>query len=70
MEEVLASPTPLARQLFVTTDDTVANGTLCLSLERTRDVFPPGRESVDQIAILDKERLPLAFMFCFFSFLH
>lgn len=42
VEQVLAGRTPLRWQLLRTTDDRVANGTLCLTFERAADVLPPG----------------------------
>jgi hypothetical protein len=59
MEKVLAGRATLGRQLFVATDDRVANGALGLTFECSSDVFPPGRQAVDDAAVLYRMRLAM-----------
>lgn len=51
MEQVLAGPAPLARQLLVGADDAVADGALSLALQGAHDIPAPRDEAVDQVAI-------------------
>lgn len=53
MEKVLACWAALGRQLFVSTDDRVANGAFSLAFEGTCDVLAPGSEPIDDAAVLD-----------------
>ena len=50
MEQILASPTPLTRQLLVRPNNTIANRTLALPFQRSLDVLPPSRQAVDERA--------------------
>ena len=57
MEQILACWAALGRQLFVSTDNRVANGTFCLAFERSGNVLAPGSESIDDAAVLDSYQL-------------
>jgi hypothetical protein len=52
MEEVLAGRTTFGGQLFVATDHGITDGALGLAFERSSDVLSPGRQSVDNAAVL------------------
>lgn len=52
VEEVLARRASLGWELFVCADNRVADGTLCLALERSSYVLAPGGEAVNDAAVL------------------
>jgi hypothetical protein len=70
MEKILARPTLLRRQLSIPTNDTIANSTFRLPLQRTSDIAFPSRKPINQIAIAELDdaltiaqpRLPFTFV--------
>jgi hypothetical protein len=52
VKHILARRTALGGQLLGFVDDGIANGTLDVALEGSRDVAAPGREGVDDASVL------------------
>lgn len=56
MEEVLAGPAPLARQLAIAAHDAVADRALGLTFEGSSNVAPPGKQAFhDRLAAIGRE---------------
>jgi hypothetical protein len=70
MKQILTSATPLIRQLPIRPHNTIANGTLTLTLQRAVDIAPKRSQRINQTTVENRygtktdtePRLPFSFV--------